>query len=254
MCHQPTDAQPGSWGNDVVTESVTLSNGGDEIPCFEAKPDSLGPHPGVVVIHDMWGATGFYEDLCRRLASEGYAAILPDLFGRQGALERQDREHAQKRRLGMNEPLALADLEVAASHLTEAHSPGRRIGAVGFCMGGTLVLLWAARSETLSAGVCYYGFPVREPTENAPVNAIDVVDRIGAPIIGFWGDADKGVGIENVGLLRERFEGEGIEHEVHVYEDAPHGFLTFEEGEEWHEISRDSWSRAIDWYRRHLEA
>jgi carboxymethylenebutenolidase len=252
MCHQQASGPREGWGSDVVTESVTLSNGEDRIPCFKARPGRPGPHPGIVVIHDMWGANAFYQDLCRRLAAEGYAAILTDLFSRQGALERQDREHAQERRLRMNEPVALTDLEVSANHLAEEDSAGQKIGAIGFCMGGTLVLLWAARSRTLGAGVCYYGFPVRKTTENAPVNAIDVAGQVQAPIIGFWGDRDRSVGIENVEALHEKIESEGIEHEIHIYEGPPHGFLTFDEEDEWYEVSVDSWNHALDWFRRHL--
>lgn len=160
MCHQRADSSSGNWG-DVVTESVTLSNGDDSIPCFKARPGSPGPHPGVVVIHDIWGANDFYQDLCRRLACAGYSAILPDLFSRQDALEEQDIQHARERRLGMSEPVALEDLEVSARHLAESDSAGRSIGSMGFCMGGTLVLLWAAQSDMV--GGCLLLWVPRAP-------------------------------------------------------------------------------------------
>ncbi len=96
MCHQDCPA-PVRGGSGVAEEQVEIPGEGCAIPGFFARPDGDAA-PAVLILHDIWGANDFYHDLARRLAGEGFAALLPDLFVRQGPLPEQTREAAFARR------------------------------------------------------------------------------------------------------------------------------------------------------------
>ncbi|MDQ3549665.1 MAG: dienelactone hydrolase family protein, partial [Chloroflexota bacterium] len=139
MCHPDAEAtsaiQP---ANPTSEESFTIEVTGASMPVFQATP--VGASRGsVIVLHDIHGANDFYHNLTRRLASEGYTAYLPDLFVRQGPLPEPTREHAMARGATISFPTAIEDLQRTID-VVEQRSPGK-VGTVGFCMGGTLVML-----------------------------------------------------------------------------------------------------------------
>ena len=98
---------------------------------------------------------------------------------------------------------------------------------MGFCMGGTFTLLMGARRpDAIAAGAIYYGFPVnRHPTPTRPLSAIDEVAQITAPMIGFWGDQDAGVGMDNVEKLRQEMQRLNKDFSCTIYPGAGHGFM-----------------------------
>ncbi len=214
-------------------------------------PHGGGAAPGVVIIHDVYGHSDFYRDMGRRLAAAGFTTLLPDLFHRQGPIPGRDREAAMARRARFDERIALTDLAAALRHLREEEGAAR-VGAIGFCMGGTLAMLLAAR-EPLDAGVVFYGFPAaRNRGELAPFQVLDEADRIAAPLLGFWGDQDAGVGMDNVRRLDEELTRHGKPHEFTIYPGLPHGFLTFDEGAPFGQESRDAWTRTLAFFADRL--
>src|SRR5512144_535366 len=123
---------------------------------YLALPDGAGPHPGVVVVHEAFGLNDNIRDICRRFADEGYAALGVDLFeGRNravcvarmfmGAL-RGDLEH-------YGVPALKAALGKLASRPDVDHD---RIGAAGFCLGGSIVLTWSCTDSRLTAIAPFY--------------------------------------------------------------------------------------------------
>lgn len=216
------------------------------MPVFQASP-ARASRANIVVIHDIHGANDFYHDLARRLAAEGYTAYLPDLFVRQGPLPEPTREHAMARSATLSYPTAIEDLQRTID-IAERRSPGK-IGAVGFCMGGTLVMLLASREPRMVAGAIYYGFPANPNlSENRPWQPLNEAAQVQTPLLGFWGDQDKGVGMDNVEAYRSALEAAGKPHDFTIYPGLPHGFLTFDESNPNHAGSRDSWRQLLAFY------
>jgi carboxymethylenebutenolidase len=205
-----------------------------------------------VIVHDIWGANDFYRDLARRLAGEGFAVLLPDLFFRQGPLPEQTREQAFTRRAKMDQQLAVDDLAAAVTWLSTHDACSGAVGLVGFCMGGTFVFLAAARDLDLSAVVAYYGFPAG--TEGWPLKPLDEADRVRLPLLAFWGDQDAGVGMDNVQRYDDALTGAGAEHEFVIYPGLPHGFLTFDGGSPHFAEAQDSYRRMVAFFRSQLAA
>lgn len=219
-----------------------------ELPVFTAAPDwdSRGQ---VIIVSDIWGANVFYHDLARRLARAGFTAYLPNLFIRVGELSEQTHEAARARGARLSFPQALLDIRRLVSHVQERG----KIGVVGFCMGGTLVMHLAAVERALSCGVIYYGFPAnRNRTANRPIEPMGETALVNMPLLGFWGDQDQGVGMDNVAQYDRLLSTAHKAHEFHIYPGLGHGFLTFDESAAAYQGSRESWQRSEEFFGEHL--
>lgn len=250
MCHEDCPA-PVRGGSGIVEEGVEIPGEGRGLPGFLVRPDG-GPAPAVVILHDIWGANDFYHDLARRLAAEGFAALLPDLFVRQGSLPEQTREAAFARRARLDQTVALADIAGAIRWMRDHPATTGKVGTIGFCLGGTYVMLAAARDPLPDAGVAFYGFPVIEKTPLTRAVPLDEARAgvVASPLLLLWGDQDHGVGMENVAAYRTALETAGARHEAVVYPGLPHGFLTFDPAAP--AATREAWARALAFLRAEL--
>lgn len=252
MCHP--EVPIGTPLPDVATEEVTITTmSGERLPGLLAKPAKT-PAPAVLVINDVFGRSPFYEHLTRRIAQAGFIALDVEYFFRQGPVPADDRAAASARQAKVDQRRTLGDLDDALAWLaTNADVSGTRFGTIGFCMGGSLALDMTVSRGDLAA-VCYYGFPARaRPNVPAP---LDVADKMTGPILGHWGTADEGVGMDNVRQLDERLTAAGVEHQFYLYEGFGHGFLKAlldNEGSPGHDQACESWKRTLDFWRWSLE-
>jgi dienelactone hydrolase len=246
MCHP--EIPTGQPVPDVKTTEVSIPLASSEpMPAVLAEPD--GPaQAAVLVINDIFGRSPFYENLSRRLAVAGFAALAPEYFFREGPLESNSREAALARRGRLDHERAVDDLSQALDWLRQTARVEGRLGTVGFCMGGTFVLQLAARRDDL-ASVCFYGFP-------GSLEA-DERDRINGPLIGFWGDQDQGVGMDNVAGLERSLRARGVAYEQHIYPGLGHGFMKasgLEPDGDGYEQACEAWTRALGFLRQHAGA
>ena len=243
MCHPEIPA--GQSVPEVKAREVNLTvPTGESMTALLAEPE--GPARGaVLVINDVFGRSPFYENLSRRLALAGFTALDPEYFFRQGPLAEQTREAAFERRSRLDNQQALADLNAALDWL-QATTGFERLGTIGFCMGGTYVLQLAGRHRV---SACFYGFPAQMSAEERAA--------IKGPLIGFWGDQDAGVGMDNVEQLRTELAGRGVEHDFTIYPGLGHGFMKasgLEPGGEGYDQACEAWTRTLDFYRGKLVA
>jgi carboxymethylenebutenolidase len=249
MCHPEVPA--GQPTPHVVADAAQIPlSDGQGMPATVARPVG-GTGPGVLIIHDIFGRSPFYENLAARLATAGFVALLPELFFRQGPLRERSLEAAFARRAQLDEVCSLDDLEAAVGYLR-----AERVGVVGFCMGGTLALNLAARRDDL-ATVCYYGFVAGEShasARSAPP-PIDQIDRMSGPILGFWGDQDPGVKMTDVARFASRAAQRGLRFEHAIYPGLGHAFMAQSGLDPHHpayQMACESWTRALDFFRAHL--
>jgi carboxymethylenebutenolidase len=253
MCHPEVPA--GQEPPDVEQEQVMvplLNN--EEMPALLSAP-KLGAGPGVLVVADIFGPSPFYENLAGRLALAGFTALVPDYFWRAGPLSERTREAAFARRARLDEVQVLKDLELAVSWLQLRPGAAGPTGTVGFCMGGTLALDLAAERDDLVT-VCFYGFPgAASPTANSAPQPLQQLDRIHGPILGFWGDQDQGVGMDNVEKLVAGLTSRGVEFEYKIYPGLGHGFMQasgLDPDKEAYDAACEAWTRTLEFYRRRL--
>ena len=109
--------------------------------------------PGVVVIQEYWGLVRHIISVADRLASAGFLALAPDLFHGQAAREPDE---AQRLLMGLAMDQAAKDIAGAAAYLAARPDGSGAVGAVGFCMGGSLALWAGTLSQHITAVVAYY--------------------------------------------------------------------------------------------------
>jgi carboxymethylenebutenolidase len=147
-------------GKEVTINTVDGPFGG-----YLALPATAGG-AGIVVIQEIFGINKFVRTVADRFAAQGYFALAPDLFWRlEPGVQLDDRNPAEFQRgldlMGrFNIDLGIKDIEAAVHHLRgDEHC--QRVGAVGYCLGGLLAYLTAARTD-VDASVGYYGVNIQE--------------------------------------------------------------------------------------------
>ncbi len=147
---------------------VTLTAAdGAAVDAFVAVPGA-GPAAGVIVLQEIFGVNAFVRQVVERLAEAGYTAIAPDLFSRQERRVELDssveveRDRAMQLMAGLDQGMAISDAITAGAYLRANHALcDGRVGAVGYCLGGRLAYLLAARGE-VQAAVGYYGVGIEK--------------------------------------------------------------------------------------------
>ncbi|XYH95790.1 dienelactone hydrolase family protein [Sorangium sp. So ce1128] len=174
----------------------------------DAKP----PIPGVVVIHEWWGLNEHIMHWTDRLAEDGYAAIAVDLYGGKVATTPDDAMAAMK---AVDEAKGIETARAAHRFLTtDARVAAPRTGSIGWCFGGAWSLKLALNEPELDAAVIYYGRLVTDPAK---------LKAIKTPVLGVFGNQDKGIPPEVVSEFDKALHDAGVEHQVLRY-DADHAF------------------------------
>ncbi|MEJ7763198.1 MAG: dienelactone hydrolase family protein [Thermomicrobiales bacterium] len=248
MCHAGNPA-PAGEGLAIEETMVEVRVGDLAIPAFLATPGGEGRHPAVLVLHDIHGVNPFYEDLTRRLAAEGFVAMLPDLFVRQGPLAEKTPDATRARRALLDQRHALDDIARAIETLAGHARGDGTVGTIGFCMGGTFAMLAAAREPVPDASVAFYGFPAPSPTERAPLLPLAEANSLRSPLLALWGDQDHAVGMDTVEAYRAALAEADRQFEFVVYPGVGHGFLTFDPDSPTFTVSEDAWTRTLAFLR-----
>ncbi|MDQ6919245.1 MAG: dienelactone hydrolase family protein [Candidatus Dormibacteraeota bacterium] len=253
MCHPEIPHGHTAPEVDRLEVEVPLIGKLERMPALICRPQT-GAGAGVLVVGDIFGRTPFYEDLAGRLALAGFTALLPDYFFRQGPLPEPTREAALARREKLDQNQTLVDLSQAIDWLHLQPFAAGKIGTIGFCMGGTLVLDLAAERDDL-ATVCFYGFPAGSGGPGGPPAPLTVADHMSGPILGFWGDQDTGAGMDKVERLAELLKARGIEFEYTIHPGLGHGFMAaskLDPAHEAYDAACRSWTRTVEFYRTHI--
>ena len=232
---------PSSWENVKVD--------GSEMPLYVSVPASGGPVPAIVVVHGQSGLESFIKDTTHMLALQGYAAVAPNLYHRDGP-DCKDDNPTRKARL--RDPTIINDINAAIVFLKNHRQvDGGRLGIVGFCMGGRLVYLMSAASKDLKAGVMFYGSGTMVPFGEGP-SPFDRTREINCPIQGHFGVEDQNPSPEDVRKLDAELTKWGKVHEFHTYTGAAHAFVNSGSSNYRRRAAALSWPKATEFFSRHL--
>jgi carboxymethylenebutenolidase len=240
----------------VVREDVSYPSGSAAIKATLVRPRNLaGTAPGVIVIHEIFGLNDHIRDVAARLAQAGYVALAPDLYSREGgAPEATDFSVIRAFTAKIADRRMVGDLQAGQAYLSRRPEvAGQKIGTVGFCMGGLYVLLFAAQTPSLGAGVVYYGRPIyRETTPEKPTSPLDLVPRLRVPLQAHYGEADTGIPLADVEALKRAIPAT-VPSEIYTYKDAPHAFHNDTRESYRAEPAGQAWGRTLAFFKRHLK-
>jgi carboxymethylenebutenolidase len=249
-----------------------------DVEAAVARPPAGGPPwPALLLVHDVFGLVSHFEKLADRFAAEGYYVLAPELYShdavrktlddkdieraiplrnaiqRQGAdLEETLAKQPEERRDALRRTLhwlmhrdsstCFPDLEAGLAHLAaQPDVRSDRIGAIGYCRGGTLVGALAASGAPLAAAVIYYG--ASPPAADVP--------KIRCAIQGHYGGEDPTV-TSTVPPFAEAMAACGKSFEQHVYAGARHAFFSDDRPTYHAEAARIAWPRTVAFLAAHL--
>ena len=223
-----------------IAHMVTFQSENRQLDGYLSRPEGEGPFPGIVIIHEAYGLNENMKDIARRFADQGYVALAVDLFA--------SRNHALCMFRFMSNLLlhslqndTITDLKASLTFLCE--QPGvddARLGAVGYCMGGSFAIAWACTDDRLKAIAPYYAGNPRP---------LEAVARL-CPVVGSYPDMDfttkQGQKLD-VELARYQ-----VPHDIKIYTGAKHSFFN-DTSRSYHEAAaQDSWTRVLAFFGEHL--
>ena len=241
----------------MLAETVTmLGAGGDVINAYFARPLGPGPFPGVVLIHHLPGWDEWYREATRRFAHHGYSALSPNLYFRDGHGTPED--VAAKVRAAGGEPddQVVGDVGGAMRYLRSLPYINGKVGVFGTCSGGRHAYLTACRAKGFDAAVdCWGGRVVmsrEELTPKQPVAPIDYTKDPSCPLLGLFGEEDKGPTPEQVTRHEEELKKCGKTYEFHMYPNAGHGFFYYDRPAYRQQQAVDGWQKVFVFFQKHL--
>jgi carboxymethylenebutenolidase len=251
MCYSNDDRPPlppGATGSAEGEELVLNAADGNRFMAYATRPgNSNGAQ--VLIYPDVRGLHSFYKDLALRFAEVGVGALALDYFGRTAGMATRDDSfeympHVQQIRLDT----FLADAKAARDYLREAGGGDCKVFTVGFCMGGSLALISGAQDLDLTGSIVFYGGLTRN--FGGEGTALDFAAQSKYPVLGLYGGEDQGIPPEQREALKQRLDQSGVEHNIHVYEGAPHSFFD-RKATEFADASADAWRRMLDFIAAH---
>lgn len=217
-------------------QNVTFESTEGTAHGYIAVPDA-GNGPGVIVIQEWWGLTDHMKDVCDRLATLGFVALAPDLYG--GSIAHDGEEAAEMMSKLPAEEGARLLLGSVDYLLSRDEVTSKTVGAIGFCMGGGFVLSLAAQAgDKVSAAVPFYGVGQGVP---------DSFKSITAKIQGHYAEQDGFFPVEKAREQEQQIREESGAEVEYFYYDAPHAFHNDEnpQGNYRKEHADLAWSRAV---------
>lgn len=224
------------------------------MPVYLATPAGPRPWPGVVVISDALGMTTDLRRQADWLAEEGFLAAAPDLYYWGGRIRCM---FATMQQLPKRRGPVFVDFESVRRLLAEDPNCTRRIGVIGFCLGGGFAMLLAGTGEYSASSVNYGG---------VPDDALTYLSEA-CPVVASYGARD-GTLKEAPERLEAALEANDVPHDVKIYPDAGHSFLNDHPSDEmplwalitgkfaasgYHEPSaRDARQRIVAFFQQHL--
>ena len=208
---------------------------------FLALPDGDGPNPGVVVIHEAYGLNDNIKEIAQRFAGEGYSALAVDLFGNRNRAICMARFMAGMLR-GNVDRFGVSDLKAALSYLVSLHEVDPdRVGAIGFCMGGSFAITWACTDDRLKAIAPFYGVNPRP---------LEAVKRI-CPVVGSYPEKDFTASAGR--KLDAELTTRKIAHDIKVYPGTQHSFFNDTRRTFNRAAADDSWARVLKFFDAQLD-
>ena len=226
---------------DITTAAVEYPANGISGTGHLARPGDAAAHPGVIVIQEWWGLDAHIKSIADRFAREGFVALAPDLYRGQFATEPDE---ARKLVLNMNREQAQKDLVGAVKYLQALPQVApKRLGCIGFCMGGSLTLALAAATPDIAAAAPFYaGF--QPPAEE--------LAKIEAEMFCAFGGDDAGIPLDNVKKFEAALKSSNRNATVKVYDGAPHSFFNDTRDSYRPDAAKDAWEHSLALFQRVL--
>jgi len=249
--------------NSVNGRWVTFRSGRDTVRGYLAEPTGDAVLGAIVTAPENLGVTEHRQAETRRLAAEGFAVLSVDLYSRIGGQPPQDYTTPEERRskafIAAKDETAVPDLQAALEYLAGLpRIDAKRIGALGYCLGGGTALAWAACSSELACAVILYALPIL-PAAYSPDgrqrSRLELAEHIRCPLQLHFGDRDEAIPIEQTLALKKALETSCPQPvEFHIHAGARHAYMDSTLDRYSPEAAKVTWEQFAAFYHNHLDA
>ena len=235
----------------LVAGEVTIDVAGFAMPAYRAAPEGEGPHPIVLVISEIFGVHEHIADVARRFAKQGYMALAPELFVRQGDPSMTHSVAELLKEIVGKTPDAqvMGDLDAAVAWAAANGGDTARLGVTGFCWGGRITWLYAAHNPAVKAGVAWYGRLLGETNAITPRHPVDIAASLKAPVLGLYGAKDSGIPLASIETMKTALAQGGSKSAFVVYPDSGHAFHADYRPSYVEADAKDGFARALAWFK-----
>lgn len=241
---KPSEAAQIAPQKAVISERLPYADVGEELVYghFVFPADMVEPLPAVIVIHEWWGLNDNIRAMSDRLAAEGYIVLAVDLYGGKTAATPGE-ARAEMIRVVEDRDRAVENIRQAYDFVNSiAGAP--TIGSLGWCFGGGWSLNTAMLfPDDLDASVIYYGQVTADEDALRPINT---------PILGLFGEADKGIPVSSVREFEGALERLRKDYEIHIYPGADHAFANPTGDAYDRDAAEDAWEKTLGFFNRTL--
>jgi carboxymethylenebutenolidase len=236
--------------NGLVAGEVMIPAGDRDLPGYRARPATGRAWPIVVVCQEIFGLHEYIKDVCRRLAREGYLAIAPDYYVRQGdPINAPNVQSAAAIAMRKPDDELFRDLDATCAWATADGGSAEKLAIIGFCRGGRNVWEYAAQNARLKAGVAWYGPVGGQPSAITPRTPLRSVADIKCPILGLYGEADTGIPVSDLRQMETAMREAGKRFTLVIYPGAPHGFHADYRPSYRKEVAEAGWRLMLEFLR-----
>ena len=211
---------------------------------YIVAPDSEGKKPALIIVHEWYGLKLRIKEMADALADEGYVVLAADMYsGKTGSNSAENRALMQQ---SLSDPdYIVRNLDAAANYLRSRDDViSHKIGTMGWCYGGGVVLSYGIGGEDHEATAIFYGRLVDDPEK---------LKQIGHEVLGIFGEKDSGIPPSDVRKFEKALQTAGIDSEIHIYDDVGHGFfLWIDKRPKDRKSAADAWIRLKDYLNRTL--
>ncbi|HZL66159.1 MAG TPA: dienelactone hydrolase family protein [Candidatus Limnocylindrales bacterium] len=226
------------------SRNVSYKSGDETVNAVMYTPQGKGPFPALVVIHEWWGLNDWVKEQASKLADQGYVTLAIDLY-RGKVATTPDEAHEIMR--GVPEDRANRDLLAASSYLrSQKNVDAKRVGSIGWCMGGGYSLNLALNDPKLKAAVINYGHLAADDA---------TLKKINAAILGIFGGQDRGIPVADVNKFEAQLKALGKTVEIHIFPDAGHAFENPDNKQGYRaDDAAQAWKLTVDFLAKNLKS
>jgi carboxymethylenebutenolidase len=243
-------------GEGLLQGEVTIDVNGFKMPAYRSAPAGKTNLPVVLVISEIFGVHEYIADITRRFAREGYMAIAPELFIRQG----DPTEYGEMAKLQAEviskvpDTQIMGDLDACVAWASQNGGNTDKLAINGYCWGGRVSWLYNMHNPKIKAAVAWYGRMEGEINTLQSMQAIGMADKLHGPVLGLYGGADPSIPVASIDRMKaalRKAADAGNQaakaSEFVIYPDTPHAFHADYRASYRAAPATDGWKRAIAW-------
>ncbi|HKV55514.1 MAG TPA: dienelactone hydrolase family protein [Candidatus Binataceae bacterium] len=229
----------------VNGREVSYPGKGGTLKAYVAEAAGGGPRPAVIVVQEWWGLDEHIKDIARRFAAEGYFAVAPDLYSRQGHKVTKDPNVAGELMGNLKQSDGIDDLLSTVDWIkAQGGAQASRIGVIGFCMGGSYATALPCVSRDIKAAAPFYG----------EIPSDDRLQNLNCPIFYAYGENDGWIQRKDVDRLASTLKKFNKPGEVKVYGGCSHGFFNDTRADIYSaKDAKDAWERSLKLFEQNLK-